>query len=206
MLLVLLLTTAPAPYAPVPASVVGNPLPQPAPKARALELDASAGDASSEDDPNRKVVALSISVPRAVFRIAVAQVEFLFNEYTSLALQGGWGKPTVTRQNASDLKVPLLDVGLQFRGWFTGSSWDGGFFGGLAGEYAHGTESGLELTLDAFGAGLVLGYKWAFDPGPFIDLNGGAGWGYMLASGAEDLEGRGISVFPFVNLNVGWAF
>ena len=61
-------------------------------------------------------------------------------------------------------------------------------------------------TLDAFGAGLVLGYKWAFDPGPFIDLNGGAGWGYMLASGAEDLEGRGISVFPFVNLNVGWAF
>jgi hypothetical protein len=177
----------------------------PTPKPQPLQVSAPAEpDDKTHDD--RPWVGLSLSSPRAVFRVAVAQLEVYFSDSTSLALQGGWGKPVVTRGRASSLTVPLLDVGLQLRGWFTGSPWDGGFFGGLAAEYAHATESGLALELDAFGGGLVLGYKWTLDRGPFIDLNGGAGYGYMGASGADGLTGRGISVFPFANLNVGWTF
>jgi len=177
----------------------------PTPKPQSLQVSAPVEpDDKTHDD--RPWVGLSLSIPRAVFRVAVAQLEVYFSDSTSLALQGGWGKPVVTRGRASSLTVPLLDVGLQLRGWFTGSPWDGGFFGGLAAEYAHATESGLALELDAFGGGLVLGYKWTLDRGPFIDLNGGAGYGYMGASGADGLTGRGISVFPFANLNVGWTF
>jgi len=184
-------------------------IPAPAPQ-RPLDVSASAETgtdaAAAQESGDHPWVGLSISVPRAIFRVAVAQLEVFFSESTSLALQGGWGKIVVTRGRASSLTVPLLDVGVQLRGWFTGSPWDGGFFGGLAGEYAHATESGLALELDAFGGGMVLGYKWTFDRGPFVDLNGGAGYGYMGASGADGLTGRGISVFPFANLNVGWTF
>jgi hypothetical protein len=177
----------------------------PTPKPQPLQVSAPAEpDDKTHDD--RPWVGLSLSIPRAVFRVAVAQLEVYFSDSTSLALQGGWGKPVVTRGRASSLTVPLLDVGLQLRGWFTGSPWDGGFFGGLAAEYAHATESGHAREHDAFGGGLVLGYKWTLDRGPFIDLNGGAGYGYMGASGADGLTGRGISVFPFANLNVGWTF
>ena len=177
----------------------------PTPKPQPLQVSAPA-DPDDKTHDGRPWVGLSLSIPRAVFRVAVAQLEVYFSDATSLALQGGWGKPVVTRGRASSLTVPLLDVGLQLRGWFTGSPWDGGFFGGLAAEYAHATESGLALELDAFGGGMVLGYKWTLDRGPFIDLNGGAGYGYMGASGADGLTGRGISVFPFANLNVGWTF
>ena len=177
----------------------------PTPKPQPLQVSAPA-DPDDKTHDGRPWVGLSLSIPRAVFRVAVAQLELYFSDATSLALQGGWGKPVVTRGRASSLTVPLLDVGLQLRGWFTGSPWDGGFFGGLAAEYAHATESGLALELDAFGGGMVLGYKWTLDRGPFIDLNGGAGYGYMGASGADGLTGRGISVFPFANLNVGWTF
>ena len=154
-----------------------------------------------------QAVAFSVSVPKAAVRMAELQVEFMFTDGFAMVLQGGFGEPTFDRKNAPNVSIPAWDTGLQFRGYFTGSTSDGGAFAGAAGQYLRGSETGMSLTVQAVGAGAIVGYKWAFEFGPFIDLNGGAGYGYYSAvSTAEGADNGTLhSVFPFVNLNVGWA-
>lgn len=156
---------------------------------------------------NPHAVAFSVSVPRAVIKMAELQIECLFTEHFSLALQGGIGAPTFDRTNAPDLTVTAWETGLQLRGYFTGGSSRGGAFAGAAGQYLRSDESRMSMTVQAVGAGAVVGYKWAWALGPFIDLNGGAGYGYYrVDSTAEGAQGdRTHSVYPFLNLNVGWA-
>ena len=155
-----------------------------------------------------KSVALSVSVPWAIIRMAELQAELLLTERFSLALQGAVGEPIVDRTRASDLPMFTWGTGLQLRGWFYGSTDDGGAYAGAAGHFTRSVESRTSLLVQILGAGGIVGYKWAWRAGPFVDLNLGAGYGYYAAEsdteGAED--GTRHSVYPFVNLNVGWAF
>lgn len=157
---------------------------------------------------SQKTVAFSVSVPWAVIRMAELQAELMFNEDFSLALQGAVGEPTVDRTRASDLPMFTWGTGLQLRGWFYGGASRGGAYAGAAGHYTRSDEPTTSLLVQIVGAGAIGGYKWAWSAGPFVDLNLGAGYGYYSAEsdteGAED--GSQHSVYPFVNLNVGWAF
>ncbi|MSP71988.1 MAG: DUF3575 domain-containing protein [Myxococcales bacterium] len=162
-------------------------------------------DVEAENEP---FLAISVSVPRAFFKVAELQLELMFADDFSVVFQGGYGVITVDRAETSDLDIGLWDVGFQARGYFYGTAPGGGAFAGLAAQYARGAKSEMALLLHGVGAGLVLGYKWAFEAGPFIDLNLGAGYGYVRAestAGPVDQKGKGTSVFPFANLNVGWA-
>ncbi len=154
-----------------------------------------------------QAVAFSVSVPKAVVKLAELQIEFMFTDAFSMALQGGFGAPTFDRTHAKDVTMSAWDTGLQFRGYFTGSSSDGGAFAGAAGQYIRSGEKSMELTVQVVGAGGIVGYKWAFEFGPFIDVSGGAGYGYYRAdSTAEGADtGSAHSVYPFFNVNVGWA-
>lgn len=152
-------------------------------------------------------VAFSVSVPKAVVKMAELQIEFLFTDAFAMAIQGGFGEPTFDRTRADSVTMTAWDTGLQFRGYFTGSASDGGAFAGAAGQYLRSGEKSMELTVQAVGAGGIIGYKWSFPYGFLIDLSGGAGYGYYRAdSTAEGAEsGSAHSVYPFLNINVGWA-
>ena len=121
-----------------------------------------------------QAVAFSVSVPKAVVKLAELQIEFMFTDAFAMVLQGGFGAPTFDRTHAKDVTMSAWDTGLQFRGYFTGSSSEGGAFAGAAGQYIRSGEKSMELTVQVVGAGGIVGYKWAFDLGPFIDVNGGA--------------------------------
>jgi hypothetical protein len=156
-----------------------------------------------------QAVGFSVSVPKAVVKMAELQIEFLFTDDFALVLQGGFGAPEFDRKKyeAKDLTMPAWDTGLQLRGYFTGDSSAGGAYAGAAGQYIRGTKSSMSLVVQAVGAGAIIGYKWAFELGPFIDLNGGAGYGFYDAHSDEEGADNGSahSVYPFLNLNVGWA-
>jgi hypothetical protein len=154
-------------------------------------------------------VGFSVNVPKAVVKLAELQLEFMFTRRFALVLQGGFGEPEFDRVRfqAKDLSMPAWGSGLQLRGYFTGDSSDGGAYAGAAGQYLRGTKSSMSLVVQAVGAGAIIGYKWGFELGPFIDLNAGAGYGYYDSYSDEEGADNGSahSVFPFLNLNLGWA-
>ncbi len=152
-----------------------------------------------------QAVAFSVSVPKAVFRLAELQVEFLFTDIFSLALQGGIGEPAFDRVGAKTISSMMWETGLQTRFYFTGTSSDGGTFFAPASQYMRTIDSGIGLTVQALGVGGIFGYKLAWEGGAFLDFSGGAGWGYYRADGAEGQGGVGSSVYPFLNVNFGWA-
>lgn len=155
-------------------------------------------------------VAVSVSPIHLVLPVVELQVEIYATEKISVALIGGYGKVTVDQGFLGEQTFTVWEAGAQARVYPTGSVQDGIYLGaevlklGVSGDVDNvsGTGEGLEI-------GGIVGYKWVWQSGFLIDLNGGAGY---LASKAEASDGLSSAeedasdVVPILNFNLGYAF
>jgi len=171
---------------------------------------ATIATAHAEPKPHGHSMNLSISPIHLLFPVAEVQAELYVHELASVALIGGYGQITATRSGGDSVTFDVLEVGGQARAWFYGSSQEGAMAGvevlylRVDGEFDDVTGVGAGAAISA-----LAGYRWVWNAGFLIDLNGGVSY---LAARAEATDGEDTDtqsdsqIAPALNFNLGWAF
>jgi hypothetical protein len=158
-------------------------------------------------------VALSVSPLHLALPIFEVTAELLLTRSTAVALIGGAGKVSVestSNGGTSKQSFTVLEAGGPGRYSFYGSSQEGAFAGAEL-LYVHfsGEADGVTGVGNGFSVGPLIGYKWVWDSGFFIDLNGGVSSVVARASaqdGEDSESGESSEVLPNLNFNLGLSF
>jgi hypothetical protein len=169
--------------------------------------------ASAAPEKHENSVALSVSPLHLAFPVFEVTAELLVSPQFSVALVAGAGtisvETTESGETSSD-KFTVYEVGAQGRYYFYGTAQEGAL-AGLELMYAHvsGETERATGVGNGLGVGPIIGYKWVWDSGFFIDLNGGV---LFLAVQAEATDGQttssdeASSLQPNLNFNLGLSF
>jgi hypothetical protein len=166
---------------------------------------AHAGPKEHGDSFNVSVSPLHLLLP-----LVELQAEVYATPVVSLAAIGGAGQATVERSGEPDQTYDVWEAGGQARAYFFGSTQEGAFAGAEV-LYAH--VSGRTEGVTGLGAGTeiggIVGYKWVWDGGFLLDLNGGVGYLAVSAEAHDSTDEDSQSdsqTIPILNFNLGWAF
>ena len=154
-------------------------------------------------------VAVSISPLHLILPMVELQAEYLAHPKFSASLIGGYGSIEAKNSWGETLKLDVLEVGTQARGYFYGTS-EGGAYGGLEvlyisidGGSAYGFGVGSGTSVGGF-----AGYKWTWE-NFFIDLNGGLASIVITAEatdGAETAKEEKRKTGALLNFGLGLSF
>lgn len=138
--------------------------------------------------------------------------EYAINPKTSAAGILGYG--TISEEDilGDEVSIPVLELGAQGRYY-------------LLGNFNHGMPIGLEalwlkvflpeqeditVSVNGFGLGPFVGYKWAAQFGLTFDVQVGYQWLFAQAKAKDqngnELEGSAKDGILLLNLNAGWSF
>lgn len=171
---------------------------------------AMAADATPEAAESSRLrghrASISFSPIHLLLPVVEAQVEVYLGERLSLAAIGGGGQATVTSGDVKET-FTVWELGGQLRFYFHGSSEEGAHVGSeVLWARVEGDVDGTGALGNGLAAGIMAGYKWVWDGGFLIDLNGGAAYAVARAESDDGDEAEDSRVLPILNFNLGWAF
>lgn len=176
-------------------------------------LSGYATAASAAPEKHDNSVALSVSPIHLLFPVFEVTAELLVSPQFSVALVAGAGSISIETTSNGDTttdKFTVYELGAQGRYYFYGTAQEGAL-AGVELMYAHvsGETDGASGVGKGLGVGPIVGYKWVWDSGFFIDLNGGVL--FLVAEGEatdgeETSSSEASSVGPNLNFNLGLSF